>query len=60
MSALTFGQRLTGLVSRKFLIVVAATVAMFMSKIDGLTWAGIVMLYLGADQIQEKIAPVIR
>ena len=52
MSSPTFGQRFAGLFSRKFLIVVAATVAMFMKIIGGLEWVGIVTAYLAADQYQ--------
>ena len=48
--------RLAGFLSRKFLIVLIATGAMFAGKIDGLTWAGIVTLYIGADQIQTNLA----
>lgn len=48
--------RLLGLISRKFIIVILATAAMFTGKIDGLTWAGIVTSYLVADQIQTNLA----
>lgn len=46
--------RLRSLIGKKFIIVIIASVAMFMGKIGGLEWVGIVTAYLAADQYQTK------
>lgn len=47
--------RLNSLLSRKFLVWVAATVALFMKLIDGFVWAGVTGAYLGINLIQKKL-----
>ena len=44
---------LKGLVSRKFIVWVVATVALFMGLIDGLLWGGITAAYLGVNVWQS-------
>jgi hypothetical protein len=47
--------RLNGLLSRKFLAFVIATVLVFMGKIEGWMWAGIAGAYLGINLLQKQI-----
>ena len=45
---------LKSLLSRKFVVFVIATVAMFMGLISGTIWAGIAGLYLGANLLRHQ------
>jgi hypothetical protein len=47
--------RLSDLLSRKFLVWVVATVALFMKLIDGFVWAGVTGLYIGVNLLQKII-----
>jgi hypothetical protein len=47
--------RLQDLLSRKFIVFVIASVAMFMKLIDGWVWAGVAGAYLGINLLQKKL-----
>lgn len=42
-----------GLLSRKFIVWIVATVALFMGLIDGILWGGITAAYLGVNVWQD-------
>ena len=40
-------------IPKKFIIIVAATAAMFMNKLDGDLWAYLAMIYMGTNGLQH-------
>lgn len=49
-------ERLSGLLSRKFLAFGVASIALFMKLIDGWMWLTVAGVYLGANLLQKKMA----